>query len=79
MPLDDALHDREAEARAGVLLAGVQPGEQTEDTLSVLARNSDPVVDDVHHCQTVFPDGCRQMHRWAVAAVELDPVADQVL
>ena len=56
--LHDALADGQADAAARVFLAAVQSFEETEDSLSVLSFNSNPVIADGKHTPAVTFDSC---------------------
>src|SRR3954447_20068673 len=79
MPLDDALTDRQPDARAGILRAGMQALKDTEYPLVILRRDTDAVV--LHRELPFHP---RPLHadmnsRSLIVAPVLDRVSDQVL
>jgi hypothetical protein len=76
--LDDFLADGEADARAGVFGAGVQPLKHLEDPLGVLRLNADAVIADGEQpALRMLRGGHRHPRR--LIAMELDGVADEVL
>jgi hypothetical protein len=78
VPFDDLLADRQADARAGVLVARVEALEDPEDPILIVGGNADAVVADRDD-----PFGVTalrsQMDGGSGVAAELDCVADQVL
>jgi hypothetical protein len=78
MALHDALADRQADARSGIIFAVVQALEDDENALEILGVNADSVVgyreDPV---LLIFLDTHMDLGRFLT--VKLDSVPDQVL
>ena len=78
MLLDDLFADRQADAVARILGAGVQALKDDEDVLAVLRCDADAVVRDREHpfIGLLFR---ADLHRRSFGSAELKRVADQIL
>lgn len=79
MSLDDLLGDREANAGARILVAGVQALEDDEDLLGVSSLDAQTVVRDRDAELPVADLGVDREPRWDAASLKFQPVSDEVL